>query len=103
MRFLFWFLPAVVIHLTFQIMSSGQPFSTTMVNTQEKPLQTLNLLPQKTPVAPTVSASQPLTSAKKQPQKVIAQKHPPKAKTESTENKVNTRPYNAPAIESYRN
>ena len=102
MRCLFWFLPAVVIPLTFQIISSGQPSSTATVNirsTPQQPLPPLALSPEITPVAPTVSADHPPTSAKKQPQKVIPQKHPPKAKTESTENKVNTRPYNAPAIE----
>jgi len=100
MRNLFLFLPAVVIPLTFQIISSGKPSSTATVNirsTPTQPLPPLALLPEITPVAPTVSADHPSTSAKKQPQKVIAQKHPPK--TESTENKVNTRPYNAPAIE----
>ena len=102
MRNLVWFLPAVVIPLTFQIISSGQPSSTATVNirsTPTQPLPPLALSPEITPVAPTVSADHPPTSAKKQPQKVIPQKHPPKAKTESTENKVNTRPYNAPAIE----
>lgn len=71
MRFLFLFLPAVVIPLTFQIMSSGQPFSTTTVDTQEKPLQTLNLLPQTTPVTPKVNVPHPPTSAKKQSQKAV--------------------------------
>ncbi len=96
MRRLFLFLPAVVIPLTFQIMSSGQPFSTTKVDTQEKPLPPLTLLPQTTPAAPTVSADHPSTSAKKQAQKVIAQKHPPKDK--SSNNKAATNPYTAPTI-----
>ncbi len=71
MRWLFWFLPAVVIPLTFQIMSLGQPFSTTTVDNQ-KPLPPLTLLPQTTPAAPTVSADHPPNSAKKQAQKVVA-------------------------------
>ena len=99
MRSLVWFLPAVVIPLTFQIMSSGQPFSTTTVDTQEKPLPPLTLLPQTTLAAPTVSADHPPTSAKKQAQKVIVQKHPPKAKVQSSKSRAITRPYTAPAIE----
>ncbi len=99
MRFLFWFLPAVVIPLTFQIMSSGQPFSTTTVDTQEKPLPPLTLLPPTTPVALKANAPHPPTSAKKQFQKVIAQKHPPKAKVQSSKSRAITRPYTAPAIE----
>ncbi|PSB27612.1 hypothetical protein [Chlorogloea sp. CCALA 695] len=96
MRFLFLFLPAVVIPLTFQIMSLGQPFSTTTVDAQ-KPLPPLNLLPPTTPVAPKVFADHPPTSAKKQSQKVIARKHSPKAK--SSKSRAVTRPYTAPAIE----
>ncbi len=42
----------------------------------------------------TASTDHPPTSAKKQPQKVIARKHPPKAKSRAI-----TRPYTAPAIE----
>jgi len=102
MRNLFLFLPAVVIPLTFQIISSGKPSSTATVNirsTPTQPLPPLALLPEITPVAPTVSADHPSTSAKKQPQKVIAQKHPLKAKPESSKNKAITRPYTAPAIE----
>ena len=97
MRCLVWFLPAVVIPLTFQIMSSGQPFSTTTVDTPDQPLPPLNLLPPTTPVAPKVFADHAPTSAKKQPQKVIARKHPPKAK--SSKSRAITRPYTAPAIE----
>jgi peptidoglycan hydrolase-like amidase len=99
MRSLFLFLPAVVIPLTFQIMSSGQPSSTTMVITPRKPLPSPTLLPQITPAAPTVSSSHPPTSAKKQPQKVIVQKHPPKAKVQSSKSIATPRPYTAPAIE----
>ncbi|WP_233220960.1 hypothetical protein [Chlorogloea sp. CCALA 695] len=98
MRKIVLFLPAVVIPLTFQIMSSGQPFSTTTVDTQ-KPLPPLNLLPPTTPVAPATNAPHPPTSAKKQPQKVIVQKHPPKAKVQSSNKKANSRHYTAPAIE----
>ena len=94
MRCLFLFLPAVVIPLTFQIMSSGQPFSTTTVDTQEKPLPPLPLLPPTTPVAPTVSADHLPTSTKKQ-----SQKHLLKAKPESSKSRAITRPYTAPAIE----
>ena len=100
MRFLFLFLPAVVIPLTFQIISSGQPSSTATVNirsTPTQPLPPLVLSPEITPVAPTVSADHPPTSAKKQPQKVITRKHPPKAK--SSKSRAITRPYTAPAIE----
>lgn len=97
MRCLVLFLPAVIIPLTFQVMSSGQPSSTATVDTQEKPLPPPTLLPQTTPVAPTANAPQPPTSAKKPPQKVIAPKHPPKAK--SSNNKATTHPYTAPAIE----
>ncbi|WP_158260584.1 hypothetical protein [Chlorogloea sp. CCALA 695] len=97
MRNLFWFLPAVVIPLTFQIMSSGQPFSTTTVDTPEKILRALPLLPQTTEVTPKANAPHLLISAKKQPQKVIARKHPPKAK--SSKSRAITRPYTAPAIE----
>lgn len=102
MRSLFLFLPAVAILLTFQIISSGQPSSTATVNirsTPTQPLPPLALSPEITPVAPTVSADHPPTSAKKQPQKVITQKHPPTAKPESSKNKANSRPYTAPAIE----
>ena len=97
MRSLFWFLPAVVIPLTFQIISSGQPFSTTTVETPDQPLPPLTLLPPTTLVAPKVFADHPPTSAKKQPQKVITRKHPPKAK--SSKSRAITRPYTAPAIE----
>ena len=99
MRSLFWFLPAVVIPLTFQIMSSGQPFSPTTVDTPDQPLPPLSLLPQTTLATSIVSADHPPTSAKKQPQEVIAQKHPLKAKPENSKNKVSTRSYTAPAIE----
>ncbi|PSB26096.1 sporulation protein SpoIID [Chlorogloea sp. CCALA 695] len=99
MRSWFLFFPAVVIPLTFQIISSGQPSSTATVNTPQKTLPLLTRLPQTTPVAPTANSPQPLTSPKKQPQKVIVQKHPPKAKTRSSKSKVSTRPYTAPAIE----
>ncbi|WP_009631590.1 hypothetical protein [Synechocystis sp. PCC 7509] len=99
MRSLFLFLPAVFIPLTFQIISSGQPSSTTTVVTQEKPLRPLNLLSPTTPVVPTVSASHPPTSAKKQAQKVIVQKHLPKAKVQSSKSRAITRPYTVPAIE----
>ena len=102
MRCLFLFLPAVVIPLAFQIIFSGQPSSTATVNirsTPTQPLPPLTLSPRITPVALTVITNPLPTLEKKQSQKVIAQKHPPKAKTESTENKVNTRPYNAPVIE----
>ncbi len=100
MRKIVLFLPAVVIPLTFQVMSSGQPSSTLTVatlKTPQLPLPLFTRLPQVTPVAPKANASQPLTSAKKPPQKVIAPKHPPKAK--SSNNKATHRPYTAPAIE----
>ncbi|WP_009629856.1 hypothetical protein [Synechocystis sp. PCC 7509] len=99
MRSPFWFLPAIAIPIMCLRLFSGQPSSTTTVDTSRKPLPPLTLLPQTTTVAPKANAPHPPTLEKKPPQKVIAQKHPPKAKTESTENKVNTRPYNAPAIE----
>ena len=41
MRCLFLFLPAVVIPLTFQIISSGQPSSTATVNIRSTPTQPL--------------------------------------------------------------
>ena len=97
MRCLCWFLPAVVIPLTFQIISSGQPSSTATVNirsTPQQPLPPLALSPEITPVAPTVSADHPPTSAKKQ-----SQKHLLKVKPESSKSRAITRPHTAPAIE----
>ena len=94
MRSLFWFLPAVVIPLTFQIISSGQPFSTTTVETPDQPLPPLTLLPPTTLVAPKVFADHPPTSAKKQ-----SQKHLLKVKPESSKSRASTRPHTAPAIE----
>ena len=102
MRNLFWFLPAVVIPLTFQIISSGQPSSTETINirsTPEQPLPPLALSPRITPVALTVITNPLPTLEKKQSQKVIAQKNPPKTKAQSSKSKANTRPYTTPAIE----
>ena len=99
MRKMVGFLPALVIPLAFQIMSSGQPFSTATVNIPGQPLPPLSSLPQVTSVAAKVNASLPPNSAKKQPQKVVAQKHPPKAKPKSSKSKADTRLYSAPAIE----
>ncbi len=99
MRSLFLFLPAIAIPLMCLQLSSGQPSSTATVNTPQKPLPPLTLLPQNTPVAPIAMASHPLTSVKKQPQKIIVHKHPPKAKPESSNKKANIRPSTAPAIE----
>lgn len=99
MRSLVWFLPAIAIPIACLQLSSEQPSSTAIVNTSQQPLPPLKPLSQITPVAPTVSADRELTSAKKQPQKVTAQKHPPKTKSQSPKSKANTRPYTAPAIE----
>ncbi|WP_199192501.1 SpoIID/LytB domain-containing protein [Chlorogloea sp. CCALA 695] len=102
MRNLFWFFPAAVIYLACLQLSSGQPSSTAIVNTSQRPLPPLKPLPQITPVALLkVNVPQPLTSPKKQAQKVIVQKHPqhpPKAKVQSSNKKANTRSYTAPAI-----
>ena len=89
MRCLFWFLPAVVIPLICLQLSSGQPSSTATVDTRSTPQPPLPLkaqLPQVTQALPEIKTSQvrrPPT--KKQAKKVIPQKHPPKAKTESTD------------------
>ncbi len=91
-------LPAITIPIACLQLTSGQPSFKTTVNAQEQPLLPLKLLPQTTPVALKVNVSQPLASPKKQPQKVIALKHPPKAKTQRKKSKTNTRPYTAPAI-----
>ena len=99
MRCLFWFLPAVVIPLACLQLSPGQPSSTAIVNTSQQPLPPLKLLPQTTPVVLKVNAPQPPASLKKPPQKVIAQKHPPKTQVKSSKGKEKTRPYIAPAIE----
>jgi len=102
MRSLFWFLPAIAIPLVCLQLSWEQSSSTATVDIRPTPQSSLPskaLLPQVTPALPKVKISQVQPSTKKQAKKVIPQKHPPKAKTESTENKINTRPYNAPAIE----
>ena len=99
MRSLFLFLPAVVIPLKFQIISSGQPSSTATVKTPQSRLPPLKPLPQTTPVVPKVYAPQPLTSAKTQAQKIVTPKHSPKAQAQSSKSKTNTRPYTAPTIE----
>ena len=99
MRLLFWFFPAVVIPLMCLQLSSRQTSSPATINTQEQPLPLLTRQQQITLVAPTVSASRPPTLLKKPPQKVIAQKQPPKVKSQNSKSKANTRPYTAPAIE----
>jgi len=60
MRCLFWFLPAVLIPLAFQIMSWGQPSSTATVDirpTPQPPSPSKALPPQVTPALPKVKTS----------------------------------------------
>jgi peptidoglycan hydrolase-like amidase len=99
MRSLFLFLPMVVIPLTFQMISSGQPSSTATVNAPQSRLPPLKPLPQTTPALPKVLPPQLQTSAKTQAQKVVAPKHLLKTQAQSSKNKTNTRPYTAPAVE----
>lgn len=102
MRSLFWFLPAVVIPLVCLQLSSGQPSSTATVDirpTPQPPLPSKALLPQVTPALPEIKTSQVRSPTKKQAKKVIAPKHPPKTKTQSSKSKEKTRPYTTPAIE----
>lgn len=99
MRSLVWFLPAIAIPLMCLQLSSGQPFSTAIVTTSQQPIPPLKPIPQTSLVALKVNASQPPTSAKKQPDIAIAQKQPPKVKVQSSKSKVSSRPYTAPNVE----
>ncbi len=102
MRILFWFLPAVLIPLAFQIMSWEQPSSTATVDirpTPQSPLPSKALLPQVTPALPEIKTSQVRPSTKKQAKKVIAQKYPPKTPAKSSKSKEKTRSYVAPVTQ----
>ena len=98
MRCLFWLLPSLAIPVVCLQLSSTTA-TLNIRSTPQQPLPPLTLSPEITPVALTVITNPLPTLEKKQSQKVIAQKHPPKTQAQSSKSKANTRPYSAPAIE----
>ncbi len=99
MRKIVWFLPAIAIPVVCLLLFSEQPSSESEVPIPQPFLPPVTLRSQIAPVTPTANAPHPPTSAKKPPQKVIAQKHLSKAKARRKKNKTTARPYTAPAIE----